>query len=237
MPHQQTITQQVQEAVSQGSAAAAAQVGEKAQQAREKAAELLESATNGADNLHQTATNAKKNVQEAAKKAMDTAHDYVEDARKKADPYVESTKAKYESAKAAAGNYRETAQHAMENAKGQVNAVREKVTQRAQPYVDNVQAFDITKTATFHVLTHLLSIYLYVVWRILRLVPAANKVGTFVEEKEKNIGVIAGCAAAGQKVPVVGPRTVEVITIAAKSVRIDLNEQIAQYEANSKKQK
>jgi ElaB/YqjD/DUF883 family membrane-anchored ribosome-binding protein len=255
MPRQQPVKQQAQDAVKhasetaqQAGGQAEAAASNAAHQARDKAAGAQEKVTDAASSVKSTmqsyaqegqraATEQMSNMQEGAKKAMDTAHTYIEGARKKADPYMESAKAKYEAAKEAAGNVRESAHQAMENAKGQVNAVRERVSVKTQPYVDNVQNFDITKTAAFHVFTHLISIILYVMWRVMQMVPGANNVVKVIQEKNKEAGVVDGCAALVEKVPAVGPRMVEVASTAAKSIRTDLNEQIAQYESISKKQK
>lgn len=214
----QTVQQQAQ-----GAAASA-------QEAAQSAVETVQAYVHEGQRI---ASEQKAQLQEAAKKAVDVAHGYVDDARKKADPYVEGAKARVESAKASVENARNTAQNAVENAKEQVTAVRAKVTEKAQPYVNNYQAFDVTKTAAFHVLTHLVSIMLYIVWRIAQMVPAAKHVINVAQQKEADAAVAQTCASAVQKVPVVGPRTVEVATIAVNSVRTDLNEQIAQYNASA----
>ncbi|CAG9573886.1 conserved hypothetical protein [Leishmania major strain Friedlin] len=175
------------------------------------------------------ASEHKAQLQEAVKKAVNAAHGYVEDARKKADPYVESAKAKVDSARASVENARHSAQNAVDNAKEQVTAVRTKVTVKTQPYVSNYQEFDVTKTAAFHVLTHVISGLLYIVWRLTQLIPSAQHMITVIQKKEADAAVAQNCATVMQKVPVVGPRAVEVATIAFNNVCTDLNEQISQY--------
>ncbi|KAG5504903.1 hypothetical protein JKF63_04349 [Porcisia hertigi] len=159
----------------------------------------------------------KARSQDAAKKAVNTAHEYVEDARKKADFYM--------------GNVRTSAQSVVDNAKEQVTAVRSLVTEKTQPYVSNYQDFDVTKTAAFHVCTHLISLILYVVWRVTLVIPTARTMITVVLQKEADAQVASNCAVMIQKVPVVGRRTAELVTIAVNSIRTDLKEQIAQYNA------
>ncbi|GET88488.1 hypothetical protein, conserved [Leishmania tarentolae] len=179
----------------------------------------------------------KAQLQEVVKKAVNTAHEYVEDAWKKADPYVESAKAKVDSAKASVENARHSAQNAVDNAKEQVTVVRTRVTAKTQPYVSNYQEFDVTKTASFHVLTHIISSVLYVVWRLTQLCPSAQHMINLIQQKEADAAVAQSCAMMVQKVPVVGQRAVEVVTLAVKNVCTDLNERISQYTAAAQRPK
>ncbi|KAG5501606.1 hypothetical protein JIQ42_05453 [Leishmania sp. Namibia] len=175
------------------------------------------------------ASEQKAHLQEAVKKVVNVAHEYVEDARKIADPYVESAKAKVDSAKASVENARHSAQNAVDNAKEQVTAVRTKVTEKTQPYVSNYQEFDVTKTAAFHVLTHVISTVLYMVWRVTLMIPSLQHMIDVIHKKEADVTVAQNCAAMVQKVPIVGPRTVEVVTVAVSNVSADLREQVSQY--------
>ncbi|KAK7196522.1 hypothetical protein NESM_000589900 [Novymonas esmeraldas] len=229
--------QEVQKAASDAAAAA--------QQQTESTAESIQNGAHNALNAVQSyvhegqriASEQKAQLQEAAKKAVDTAQGYVDDARKKADPYVESAKAKVESAKASVESARHSAQNAVDTAKEQVTAVRTKVSEKTQPYVNNYQEFDVTKTAAFHVLTHVLSILLYVLWRVTQAIPSARHVVHVIQQKEADAAVAQNCAAAVQRVPIVGPRTAQVATIAVNTVRTDLNEQIAQYKEAAQRPK
>ncbi|AYU78710.1 hypothetical protein, conserved [Leishmania donovani] len=250
MPRTRDTHQQVQEVVD-GIDGVASQVhvdvNEKAQDAQKSisgAAATVQKAPDAAQNGVQNAMNTvqsyvhegqrlasehKVQLQEAVKKAVNAAHEYVEDARKKADPYVESAKAKVDSARASVENARHSAQNAVDNAKEQVTAVRTKVTAKTQPYVSNYQEFDVTKTAAFHVLIHIISSVLYIAWRLTQLIPSAQHMITVIQQKEADAAVARNCATVMQKVPVVGPRAVEVATIAVNNVCTDLNEQISQY--------
>lgn len=183
------------------------------------------------------ASEHKAQLQDAVKKAVNVAQEYVEDARKKADPYVESAKAKVDSAKASVESARHSAQSAVDNAKDQVTAVRTRVTEKTQPYVNNYQEFDVTKTAAFHVLIHLISSVLYVVWRLTQLIPFAKQALNFLQQKEADAVVVHSCSAMVQRVPVVGPRCMEVATIVVSNVYTGLNEQISQYNAASQRKK
>ncbi|CBZ26985.1 conserved hypothetical protein [Leishmania mexicana MHOM/GT/2001/U1103] len=249
MPRTRDTRQQVQEVVDEvhGVASKNVDVNDKAQNSQKTisdAAATVQNAPGAAQNGVQNAMNTvqsyvhegqrfasehKAQLQEVVKKAVNVAHEYVEDARKKADPYVESAKAKVDSARASVENARHSAQSAVDNAKGQVTAVRTKVTAKTQPYVSNYLEFDVTKTATFHVITHIISSVLYIAWRLTQLIPSAQHMINVIQQKEAHAAVTQNCATVVQKVPVVGPRAVEVATILVNNVCTNLSEQILQY--------
>lgn len=179
------------------------------------------------------ATERTAQLQETAKKAVTTAQNYFEDAKKKTDPYVESAKVQVESVRESAHQVVERAMNGVGQAKEQVNAIKEKVSERAQPVIRDVNSYDITKATVFHVATHVISVILYIIWRVSLWVPAVETAVVATQQRISESSILCKIKSGVESVPKVGGRAVMIVAQAHGEVMKDFYEQVDQYKKQS----